>query len=131
MTHRGAALKSKTRTSADRAGLQFSVSRIHRFLKDGYYAPHISILGSVFCAAVLEYLTSEMLELAGDSVLSSNKKRITPRHILLAVRRDDELNKLLEDVTIPEGGVVPNIHAVLLPKGAPNVEASAKVELQK
>ena len=41
---------------------------------------------------------------------------ITPRHIQLAVRNDEELNKLLGGVTIASGGVLPNIHAVLLPK---------------
>ena len=39
-----------------------------------------------------------------------------PRHVQLAVRNDEELNKLLGDVTIAGGGVLPNIHAVLLPK---------------
>ena len=44
------------------------------------------------------------------------KSRIIPRHIQLAVRNDEELNKLLGGVTIASGGVLPNIHAVLLPK---------------
>jgi histone H2A len=39
-----------------------------------------------------------------------------PRHIQLAVRNDEELNKLLGGVTIASGGVIPNIHSVLLPK---------------
>jgi histone H2A len=32
------------------------------------------------------------------------------------VKNDEELNKLLGHVTIASGGVLPNIHAVLLPK---------------
>lgn len=39
-----------------------------------------------------------------------------PRHLQLAVRNDEELNKLLRGVTIASGGVIPNIHTVLLPK---------------
>ena len=39
-----------------------------------------------------------------------------PRHIQLAVRNDEELSKLLSGVTIAAGGVLPNIHSVLLPK---------------
>ncbi|KAA0152474.1 hypothetical protein FNF31_06623 [Cafeteria roenbergensis] len=35
----------------------------------------------------------------------------------LAVRNDEELNKLLANVTIASGGVIPSIHQVLLPKG--------------
>ena len=31
-------------------------------------------------------------------------------------RNDEELNKLLTGVTIAQGGVLPNIQAVLLPK---------------
>ncbi|CAM9864951.1 unnamed protein product, partial [Hapterophycus canaliculatus] len=46
----------------------------------------------------------------------NKKARIIPRHIQLAVRNDEELNKLLGEVTIASGGVLPNIHAVLLPK---------------
>ncbi|XP_065087668.1 histone H2A-like [Ochlerotatus camptorhynchus] len=34
----------------------------------------------------------------------------------LAIRNDEELNKLLSGVTIAQGGVLPNIQAVLLPK---------------
>ncbi|AES86341.1 histone H2A [Medicago truncatula] len=44
--------------------------------------------------------------------------RIVPRHIQLAVRNDEELSKLLGDVTIANGGVMPNIHNLLLPKKA-------------
>lgn len=39
------------------------------------------------------------------------KSRIVPRHITLAVKNDEELNKLLSGVTIASGGVLPNIHA--------------------
>ena len=42
---------------------------------------------------------------------------IIPRHIQLAIRNDEELSKLLGKVTIAAGGVLPNIHSVLLPKG--------------
>jgi histone H2A len=42
-----------------------------------------------------------------------------PRHLLLAVRNDQELGKLLAGVTIAHGGVLPNINSVLLPKRAP------------
>ncbi len=47
---------------------------------------------------------------------------IIPRHIALAVRNDEELNKLLGGVTIASGGVLPNIHSVLLPKAAAKKE---------
>jgi histone H2A len=64
----------------------------------------------------LEYLTAEILELAGNAATENKKTRIVPRHIQLAVRNDEELNKLLGGVTISQGGVLPNVHSVLLPK---------------
>ncbi|KAK8763182.1 hypothetical protein V5799_034223 [Amblyomma americanum] len=67
-------------------------------------------------AAVLEYLTAGVLELAGKAARDNNKTRVTPRHIQLAVRTDKELRKLLSGVTIAEGGVLPYIPAELLPK---------------
>ncbi|KAK2975694.1 hypothetical protein RJ640_014488, partial [Escallonia rubra] len=69
-------------------------------------------------AAVLEYLAAEVLELAGNAARDNKKNRIIPRHVLLAVRNDEELGKLLAGVTIAHGGVIPNINPVLLPKRA-------------
>ncbi|XP_069491724.1 histone H2A-like [Ambystoma mexicanum] len=104
----------KTRSS--RAGLQFPVGRIHRLLKKGHYTDRIGSGASVYLAAVLEYLTAEVLELAGNAARDNKKSRIVPRHLQLAVRNDEELNKLFSGVTIAQGGVLPNIQAQLLPK---------------
>ncbi|XP_015672237.1 histone H2A, sperm-like [Protobothrops mucrosquamatus] len=106
------ARNSKTKKS----GLQFSVARVHRYLKQGHYAERIGAGASVYLAAVLEYLIAEVMELAGNAAVQNKKQRIAPRHIQLAIRNDEELNKLFGNVTIPEGGVLPNIQAPLLPK---------------
>jgi hypothetical protein len=79
-------------------------------------AERIGAGAPVYLAAVLEYLAAEVLELAGNAARDNKKTRIIPRHIQLAVRNDEELSKLLAGVTIAEGGVLPNIHSVLLPK---------------
>jgi histone H2A len=57
-------------------------------------------------------------QLAGNAARDNKKTRIIPRHIQLAVRNDEELNKLFGGVTIAQGGVLPNIHSVLIPKGS-------------
>lgn len=99
-----------------RAELVFPVGRIHRMLRKGRYADRLGSNAAVYMAGVLEYLVAEILELSGNTCVANKKKRVIPRHIMMAVRGDAELSKLFENVTISEGGVCPNIEAVLLPK---------------
>ena len=107
------AVKQVSRTT--RAGLQFPVGRIHRLLRRGNYAKRIGSGAPVYLAAVMEYLTAEILELAGNAARDNKKARINPRHLQLAIKNDEELNQLLSGVTISQGGVIPFIHSVLLP----------------
>ncbi|XP_041786505.1 histone H2A-like [Anopheles merus] len=93
---KGGKVKGKAKSRSNRAGLQFPVGRIHRLLRKGNYAERVGAGAPVYLAAVMEYLAAECGE--------------------LAIRNDEELNKLLSGVTIAQGGVLPNIQAVLLPK---------------
>ena len=113
---KGGKAKAKAKSRSSRAGLQFPVGRVHRFFRKGHYADRIGSGAPVYLAAVLEYLSAEILELAGNAARDNRKHRIIPRHLQLAVRNDEELNKLLSGVTIAQGGVLPNIQTALLPK---------------
>ncbi|NXF77130.1 H2A2 protein, partial [Sclerurus mexicanus] len=105
------------RTSkSKKAGLQFPVSRVYRLLRRGNYADRIGFGAAIYLTAVIEYMTAEVLEAAGTAARENKKTRILPRHIVLAVKNDDELDKFCACVTIAEGGVMPNIAPQLLPK---------------
>ena len=122
----GSAAKASQSRSA-KAGLTFPVGRVHRLLRKGNYAQSIGSGAPVYLTAVLEYLAAEILELAGNAARDNKKTRIIPRHLQLAIRNDDELNKLLGNVTIAQGGVLPNIHQNLLPKKSTKAKASQEL----
>ena len=94
-------------------------------MKQGKYAERIGAGSPVYAAAVLEYLAAEVLELAGNAAKDNKKTRIVPRHIQLAVRNDEELNRLLGNTVIASGGVIPSIHNVLIPQGGKKGEEGA------
>ena len=126
--------KKKQTSKSKRAGLQFPVGRIARYIRNGNYATRVGGLAPVFLGAVLEYLTAELLELSGmfanyflfhiflqirvvcklffigNAARESKKLRIIPRHILLAIKNDEEFSTLLSNVHITGGGVLPNVH---------------------
>lgn len=94
-------------SASQRAGLVFPVGRVKRYLHEGGYAERISMGGAVYLAAILEYLSAEIVELAGNAARDNRKQRIIPRHILLAVKNDEELDTLLKGVVVAQGGVMP------------------------
>ena len=112
---KGKTASSKQTSRSVKAGLQFPVGRIARHLRQGKYAERVGAGAPVYLAAVLEYLAAEVLELAGNAAKDNKKTRIVPRHIQLAIRNDEELNRLMANTTIAEGGVLPNINPILLP----------------
>lgn len=70
-------------------------------------------------AGVLEYLVSEIMLIAGDEAKKAHRLRIIPRHLMLAVRTDEELQELLKKVTFPESGVLSGVHPLLTFKKSP------------
>ncbi|XP_025867974.2 histone H2A-like 3 [Vulpes vulpes] len=86
-----------------RAELQFPVSRVDRLLREGCYAHRLSSSTPVFLAGILEYLTSNILELAGQEARNSHKMRITPEHVQKALGNNQYLSQLFEN-TYSRGG---------------------------
>lgn len=58
----------------------------------------------------------QVLEHAGNVAKHNQKARILPHHIVHAMRNDAEICRLLGNVTIADGGIVPNTDEDFLPE---------------
>jgi histone H3/H4 len=94
-----------------RANIIFPPSLIEKFLRNcsKFY---ISSLTSVYIAAVLEFITFEILDISVKNCKERKRNRITVRDMELAIRNDIELDILFKkyNITFLGGGVVPFIH---------------------
>ena len=108
----------KGTSRSTRAGLIFPVGRIENtWIRPALCGRNtrLSEDAPVYMAAVLEYITADVLELAGHVAQDDKKVRITTRHLALALQRDDELNMFFGDYIV-SGGIAPHIHSALLLK---------------
>ncbi|KAE9548767.1 hypothetical protein FO519_008021 [Halicephalobus sp. NKZ332] len=109
----------KARSMNSRADIIFSAQRCIKKMKKTT-GHRVRKEAGVYMATVLEYLVAEILEVAGDTTREFNKRRITPRTIMLSVRNDEELNLLTQKVHFPESGAIPFVQPSLLKSNSKN-----------
>ena len=63
----------------------------------------ISKTSTIYTAAVLEYMTAELLELAGNEAKTQKKQRITPQILKKSLMKDEEMHRFLQSVTFGMG----------------------------
>merc|ERR1711879_551153 len=125
---KGKAKSNKSTSRSSRAGLNFPVGRVARHLRRGRYAQRVGAGAPVYMAAVLEYLTAEVLELSGNAAKSYKKSRIVPRCIFLAVKEDSELDQLLSNCMVSGGGVKEHVEPFLVRKKGKKAAATTETK---
>lgn len=103
------ASSAKRRTKSMAAGLTMPVARVGNKLRKLTQIGRLSENAAVFMTGVLEYMAAEVMELSGNVATGMKKTRITPRHVLLAIKDDSELSMFSKNVVIAGGGVIPKI----------------------
>ncbi len=98
--------------------LHFPPARCSKFFN--LYRRRIGGSTPIYLAGVLEYIVAEILELASNAARDEKRVQITPQHITLAISNDEEISLLLKSGIVLNGGVMPNIHSVLLPAKSKN-----------
>ncbi|BHF68424.1 hypothetical protein SprV_0301145800 [Sparganum proliferum] len=129
-------LQSRSRRSkpavskSTKSGILFPVSRVLRLLRKSKVARvrRISASAAVYLAAVLEYMTCELLDLAGNVAKAGKRKLLTPRFIMIAATSDSEISKMLQKVTFPFSGVQPAILPQLLSRASSKVKQTGRRE---
>lgn len=111
------------------AGLTFPVTRVENIMRSLSNVDRVSGTAAVYMAAVLEYITAEILEIAGRVATDAKKIRITPRHIKLAILNDSELVSLFSGVVL-SGGVAAHVEEALIKQKSRPKKAS-KVDVEE
>jgi len=112
------AIHMHSRLKSGRAGIIFPATRVGRYLRRDSKMKRMSSDASIYTAATVQYIVSELVELAGRNAFEDKKKkRITPRHLMLAVKTDAELCRLIGSRTMfSAAGVLPHIETRLKKK---------------
>ena len=88
-------LKKVTKTTAERTGLLFPVSKVMSLMRKDRLNARIQKKAAIMMAGVLEYICAEIFENAGNYALLKGKKRLINRHLQISMSDDPELMKLM------------------------------------
>lgn len=109
--------KPKAVSRTEKAGLQFSVSKVHSHMlqKKMGKVKRVSAGAPVWVAAAVEYFAAELIELAGartesekDKEGNPKRKRISASDVVQALRSDAELHGAVSDLSILVGDKLKN-----------------------
>tara|TARA_X000001036_G_scaffold35896_1_gene29108 strand:- start:665 stop:1045 length:381 start_codon:yes stop_codon:yes gene_type:complete len=114
--------KKKVQSKASRAGLEFSVSRVTRNMRNEAGKLRVAADGPVYATAVLEYVAVELLETAGKATLDAKRKRINTGDLSKAVRADVELNQLVGGASLFASDKVGGVAQAVATKKAEKAE---------
>ena len=106
--------KAKKIGTSSRAGLILPITKIMKLMKKDRLAKQVGMRPAIVMTAVCEYICTEILDLASTIAQENNKKRIVPRHLMLAISQDEELSKVINHAIWHESGVAPHIEKALL-----------------
>ena len=84
----------KSVSKSQRAGLTFPVARINRFMKNNSGTKRIGGSAPVYMTAVVEFITADLMDLAGNCANEAGRKTVTPADLTTALRGDVDLAKV-------------------------------------
>eukprot|EP01054_Gregarina_sp_Poly1_P011406 Gregarina_sp_Poly_1__11405@NODE_96_length_14647_cov_152_270302_g83_i0_p9_GENE_NODE_96_length_14647_cov_152_270302_g83_i0NODE_96_length_14647_cov_152_270302_g83_i0_p9_ORF_typecomplete_len196_score31_87Histone/PF00125_24/3_6e07Histone/PF00125_24/4_8e03CBFD_NFYB_HMF/PF00808_23/0_012FdtA/PF05523_11/0_13_NODE_96_length_14647_cov_152_270302_g83_i062786865 len=92
-------------SSSQRARLVFPPVKFQRLLRRGRHAQRISSNCGIFLAGSMEWLVQEILDCMMQAAKKSKSGMLHPRHIMSAIRGDEELSVVFNNIVIMKGGM--------------------------
>lgn len=86
--------KNNTKPDYKSQGLLYPIIDIKTLINQYIGNDSATENAAIYLAAVLEYITAEIIELSGNTMKEFKRKRILPRDISFAIHKDEELNTL-------------------------------------
>ena len=97
------------KTLSAKAGLQFCVEHVAFIASRLTNKVPFTVDAAIYLTAVVEYMIAELLELSGNAAKDLSTTILSPRHIMLAITGDEELDTYYKNVLVVDGGLIPHI----------------------